>query len=55
MAPSLNEGSLNRLVVAIGTLSPVSARAFLKSLMIVARSEGVASMGTRSSSWKLTP
>jgi hypothetical protein len=47
-APSLNAGSVKRFVVAIGTFSPVSASAFLKSLTIRSCSAGVAVIGTRS-------
>ena len=43
------------VVVAIGTTSPVSAKTCLKSATIWSRSLAVASIGTRSLSWKLTP
>jgi hypothetical protein len=52
--PSLNTGWVNRLVVAIGTIMPVSSRAFLKrdDASRVGASEP---NGMRSSSWKVTP
>ena len=42
-------------VVAIGTFMPPSANAFLKSLTMQSRSVAVASIGTSSLSWRLTP
>src|SRR4051794_15737096 len=49
--PSLNTGWPNRLVVAISTPRPVSARALVKRSSSDCR---VDSSGTRSSSWKVT-
>ena len=54
-APSLKTGSVKRFVVAIGTVMPVSSSAVRNSLTMRSRSCGVASIGTRSLSWKLTP
>jgi hypothetical protein len=54
-APSLNTGSENRFVVAIGTTRPVSFSAFLNSFLIRAASDSPASIGIRSLSWKFTP
>ena len=54
-APSLKIGCPKRLVVAIGTTSPVSASAALKSRTILSRSEALEPNGTRSSSCRLTP
>jgi hypothetical protein len=54
-APSLNTGSVNRFVVAIGTVMPVDASAQRKPATMRSRSAGVASIGTRSLSWKFTP
>src|SRR3954469_21684063 len=48
--PSLKTGAPKRLVVAISTPMPVSARAFANRSRVAAR---VASSGTRSSSWKV--
>ena len=44
-APSRKAGSVNRLVVAIGTTMPVSLSACLKSRTMRSRSAGVASIG----------
>src|SRR5215831_3224161 len=54
-APSLNTGSVKRLVVAIGTVRPVASRAFLNLATMRSRSAAFASIGTRSLSWKFTP
>ena len=54
-APSLKMGRENRLVVAMGTLRPVSSSACRKRLRMASRSEADAPQGTRSLSWKLTP
>jgi len=53
--PSLNTGCVNRFVVIIGTVRPVSDSASLKRLMCRSRSLPVAPNGMRSSSWKVTP
>ena len=53
--PSLNTGWVNRLVVAVVTARPVSARPFLKRSMIASRVASSLPNGIRSSSWKLTP
>ena len=39
-APSLKTGRENRLVVAMGTFSPVSSRAWRKRLRMASRSAG---------------
>ena len=51
-APSLNTGWVNRLVVAIGTIMPVSSSALRNAATARSRSGSTAS---RSSSWKVTP
>jgi hypothetical protein len=51
----LNTGWLNRLVVAVVTARPVSARPFFQRSMIASRSASLEPNGIRSSSWKLTP
>ena len=53
--PSLNTGSPNRFVVAIGTTSPVSSSAPRNSRTTFARSSGLLPGGIRSSSWKVMP
>src|SRR2546425_2426030 len=54
-APSRNTGSKNRFTVAIGTTMPWRSQAHVNSLTMRSRSEGVASIGTRSLSCRLTP
>ena len=54
-APSLKTGWLNVFVVTIGTMRPVSSRAFLSCAMIWSRSAAFVPYGTRSSSWNVTP
>ena len=53
--PSLNTGSVNRLVVTIGTTMPVSSSAVVNSSMIRCRSVLLLPDGIRSSSWKVMP
>ena len=55
-APSLNTGWVNRFVVIIGTIRPVSARAVLeRARSCLSRSSSSEPNGMRSSSWKVTP
>ena len=53
--PSLNTGWVNRLVVAVVTTRPVSARDFFSPSRIFSRSASPVPNGTTSSSWKLMP
>jgi hypothetical protein len=53
--PSLKTGSPKRLVVTIGTTSPVSASAARNSSMMRCRSLPLDPGGMRSSSWKVMP
>ena len=53
--PSLKTGWLNRLVVTIGTVRPVSAKAFWNRLIRLSRVLVSLPNGIRSSSWKVTP
>ena len=52
--PSLKTGCVNRLVVTIATMMPVSARAFLNRSRTLSRVALSEPKGTRSSSWKVT-
>ncbi len=54
-APSLNTGWVNRLVVTIGTTSPVSSSAARNRFTCSSRSPAPDPNGIRSSSWKVTP
>ena len=53
--PALKTGWLNRLVVAVVTTRPVSARPCLKRAMILSRVASSLPNGITSSSWKFTP
>jgi hypothetical protein len=53
--PSLNTGWVNRLVVTIGTTSPVSSSAVRNRLIAASRAAVSLPKGMTSSSWKVTP
>ena len=53
--PSLKTGALNRLVVTIGMMSPVSASASFRRSICFWRSASVEPKANRSSSWKVRP
>jgi hypothetical protein len=54
-APALKIGCEKRLVVAVVTTRPVSARPFLNRSMILSRVASSLPNGMTSSSWKFTP